>query len=194
MWKFTLVSSCDKSQLYENYMPTGWPATQNIQIHKGIQHVNFPSHRKGTVTVHYLCNTVSSFGDYALYFGIQICHFKTVHNFEFPGKYVHIAFLCDYHAAHNFLMNCKKNLVLYLINRVLCELLSPKSTEVSRTYNICIIYWMSGKKKESKQKIHTWQYIEHKNPNFWYHDWLGHFCVCVFLLIICVAIVAPFAA
>jgi hypothetical protein len=70
----------------------------------------------------------------------------------------------------------KKNLVFYLINTVLCELLSPKCTEVSRTYNICIIYWVS-EKKESKQKIHTWQYIRHKNPDFQYNDWAGHFFV-----------------
>jgi len=133
----------------------GWPTTQNTQIHKGIQHLTFPFQKKGTVTVHYLCNTINSFGDYALNFGIQIHHFKTVlHNFKFPRKRVHIAFLCDYHATHNFLTkNCEKNLVAYLIKTVLCELLSPKSTKVSRTYNIRIIYWVS--EKESKQKIHA---------------------------------------
>jgi hypothetical protein len=36
---------------------------------------------------------------------------------------------------------------------VLCELLSPKSTEVSRTYNICIIYLVSERKKKGVKKF-----------------------------------------
>jgi len=72
--------------------------TKNTSQQGGLQHRIYKftnacsmliSLLKGHVTVHYLCDTINSCGDYALNFGIQICHFKTVlHNFKFPGKYV----------------------------------------------------------------------------------------------------------